>query len=100
MWSVSHFSVLKNWSCAIKNREPCQVGNQAALSGDFDVPQGSLFGAEGAENAHKITVESEVYDLILCPSGRKGVNACRIARFSPFFFRRTTDTLQKEWLHV
>jgi len=32
-----------NGSCAIKSRELCQVGNQAALSGVFGVPQGSLF---------------------------------------------------------
>ena len=36
-------SVLRNGSCAIGNREPCQVGNQAALSGPADVPQGHLF---------------------------------------------------------
>lgn len=24
-------------ACAIKTREPCQMGNQAALSGDFNV---------------------------------------------------------------
>ncbi len=64
MWSASQLPVLKNWSCAIESREPCQVGNQAALSGDFDVPQGSLFGAGAAVNAHKSTVENGVYDLI------------------------------------
>ena len=31
--------VIKNGSCAICPREPCQVGNQAALSGQVDVPQ-------------------------------------------------------------
>ena len=87
MWSASQLSVLKNGSCAIDNREPCQVGNQAALSGNFNVPQGSLFGAETVVNAHKRTVEDGVYDLIGRLSGRKGVNACRIARFSPFFFK-------------
>ena len=40
--------VLKNWSCAIRGCEPCQVGNQAALSGLSDVPQGCLFGADVA----------------------------------------------------
>ena len=87
MWSASQRFVLKDWSCAIRNREPCQVGNQAALSGIFDVPQGSLFGAETVVNAHKRTVENGVYDLIGRSSRRKGVNACRIARFSPFFFK-------------
>ena len=56
--------MLKNGSCAIEYREPCQVGNQAALSGDFDVPQGSLFGAETTVNVHKSTVDDGVYDLI------------------------------------
>ena len=71
MWSVSQLSVLKNWSCAIKNRELCQVGNQAALSGAFDVPQGSLFGAETVESAHKSIVDNRVYDLILCPNEKR-----------------------------
>jgi len=34
---------LMDGSCAIGSRESCQVGNQAALSEYFDVPQGSLF---------------------------------------------------------
>ena len=80
--------MLKNGSCAIESREPCQVGNQAALSGEFDVPQGCLFGAEAAVNAHKSTVEDGVYDLIGRLSRRKGVNACQGARFSPFFFKK------------
>ena len=87
MWSAFQLPVLKNWSCAIESREPCQVGNQAALSGDFDVPQGSLFGAGTDLSAHESTVENGVYDLIGRLSRRKGVNACRIARFSPFFFK-------------
>ena len=64
MQSAPSLLVLKNWSCAIKNREPCQVGNQAALSGAFDVPQGSLFGARSAVNAWSDTVDLTVYDLI------------------------------------
>ena len=35
--------VLRNGSCAIGHREPCQVGDQAALSGYPDVPRGRLF---------------------------------------------------------
>ena len=53
MRSAPHSFVLKNGSCAMKNREPCQVGNQAALSGAFYVPQGCLFGAKCAVNACK-----------------------------------------------
>ena len=69
MRSASYFLVLKDGSCAIKNREPCQVGNQAALSGAFDVPQGHLFGARGAVNACNGIVEFSVYDLIHRPNG-------------------------------
>ena len=34
--------VLRYGSCAIASREPCQVGNQAALSGFCNVPRGCL----------------------------------------------------------
>ena len=37
--------MLKIWSCAIGLCEPCQVGNQAALSSLPCVPQGCRFGA-------------------------------------------------------
>ena len=92
MWSASQLLVLKDGSCAIGNREPCQVGNQAALSGAFDVPQGSLFGASVVVNAHKSNVEVGVYDLIDRPKKSEGVNACRIARFSLSFFKRREAT--------
>ena len=88
MWSAPQLFVLKNGSCAIENREPCQVGNQAALSGNFDVPQGSLFGAKTVVNAHKSIVDYVVYDLIDRPNKTEGVNACRIARFSLSFFKK------------
>ena len=71
MWSAPQLFVLKNWSCAIGNREPCQVGNQAALSGALDVPRGCLFGAKTAVNAWKGIVEGEVYDLIDRPNQRR-----------------------------
>ena len=64
MRSAPCLFVLKDWSCAIRNREPCQVGNQAALSGASDVPQGSLFGAKSAVNACNGIVDLTVYDLI------------------------------------
>ena len=50
MWPAPYFSVLKNGSCAIRGCEPCQVGNEAALSGLSGVPQGRLFGAEVVVN--------------------------------------------------
>ena len=67
MRSAPRFLVLKDGSCAIKNREPCQVGNQAALSGAFDVPQGHLSGARSAVHACNGIVEFSVYDLIYRP---------------------------------
>ena len=53
MQSAPFTAVLKNGSCAIRGCEPCQVGNQAALSGLSGVPQGRLFGAEVAVNVCK-----------------------------------------------
>ena len=64
MWTAPLFSVLKNGSCAIRGCEPCQVGNEAALSGLSGVPQGCLFGAEMAVNACKSSFEREVYGSI------------------------------------
>ena len=53
MWTAPSLSVLKDGSCATRGCEPCQVGNQAALSGLSGVPQGRLSGAEGAVNVCK-----------------------------------------------
>ena len=71
MWSAPCLSVLKNGSCAIRNREPCQVGNQAALSGKLDVPQGSLFGAETTVNVHKGTVDDGCMILSVVQAKKK-----------------------------
>ncbi|MPM69010.1 hypothetical protein SDC9_115953 [bioreactor metagenome] len=49
---------LTNGSCAIKDHESCQVGNQAALSGDFDVPPGCLFRAGKKKSAHNLIFEA------------------------------------------
>jgi len=51
--SVPFSEVLKDGSCAIGGCEPCQVGNQAALSGLADVPRGCLSGAKETVNACK-----------------------------------------------
>ena len=56
--------MLKNGSCAMRGREPCQVGNQAALSGLSCVPRGCLSGAEKAVNACTSCFEVEVYGSI------------------------------------
>ena len=52
---------LKNGSCAIRPREPCQVGNQAALSGSSDVPQPACF-----EYMQLHIFPCGTYGLILC----------------------------------
>ena len=64
MWTAPLLFVLKNGSCAIRGCEPCQVGNEAALSGLSGVPQGCLFGAEMAVNACTSFFEGEVYGSI------------------------------------
>ena len=53
MWTAPSLFVLKGGSCAIRGCEPCQVGDQAALSGLSGVPRGCLLGANGAVNACK-----------------------------------------------
>ena len=53
--------MLKNGSCATRGREPCQVGNQAALSGLSGVPRGSLFGVEVAVTVCRVIFEVRVY---------------------------------------
>ena len=64
MWTAPSVAVLKDGSCAIRGCEPCQVGNEAALSGLSGVPRGCLFGAEKAVNACKGFIEGEVYGSI------------------------------------
>ena len=64
MWTAPLLFVLKNGSCAIRGCEPCQVGNEAALSGLSGVPQGRLFGAGAMVNACKSSFEGEVYGSI------------------------------------
>ena len=56
--------MLKNGSCAIEGCELCQVGNQAALSGLFDVPQGRLFGADVAVTVCKCMFELRAYGSV------------------------------------
>ena len=48
---------LTDGSCAIEVREPCQVGNKAALSGIFYVPQGCLSQANCKGNAWQFPLE-------------------------------------------
>ena len=54
-------AVLKGGSRAIEYREPCQVGNQAALSGEFGVPWSSLPGAAAAFNACKVLFDFKAH---------------------------------------
>ena len=90
MWSALRSSVMKNGSCAIESREPCQVGNQAALNGIFDVPRGCLFGAGGGVNAWKRIVDLEVYDLI-GHLNKKGECVPYTVRFRFFIFTGWED---------
>ena len=53
--------MLKNGSCATRGCEPCQVGNQAALSGLSGVPRGNLFGVETAVTVCRVIFEVKVY---------------------------------------
>ena len=57
--------MLKDGSCATRGREPCQVGNQAALSGLSGVPRGSLSGADVA-----VTVCKSIFDFGVYGSSR------------------------------
>jgi len=52
VWSATVLGAVKNGSCAIECREPCQVGNQAALSEFFNVPRGRLFRASKLFSAY------------------------------------------------
>ena len=52
---------MKDGSCAMRGREPCQVGNQAALSGLSGVPRGSLFGADVTVTVCKGILDGGVY---------------------------------------
>ena len=57
-------AVLMNGSCAIGNCEPCQVGDQAALSGCDDVPRECLSRADVKGTRMEGHFDSWVYDLI------------------------------------
>jgi len=57
---------MKDGSGAIKTHEPCQVGDQAALSESFNVPPELLSGADVAMNASIVKYDLAVYGLILC----------------------------------
>ena len=52
--SVPFSEVLKDGSCAIGGCEPCQVGNQAALSGLADVPLRCLSEQEISMSLSKV----------------------------------------------
>ena len=55
---------LKDGSCAIGGCEPCQVGDQAALSGFPDVPRGCLSGVGGTVSVCRKAFDLMVYGLI------------------------------------
>ena len=74
MRSAPYLTALTDGSCAINGCEPCQVGNQAALSSMFDVPRGSLSRAGYAVNAYRRLHDFRVYDLIMRLNGRGEAN--------------------------
>ena len=43
VWSARQVKVMRDRSCAMVLREPCQAGNRAALSGPEHVPRERLF---------------------------------------------------------
>ena len=61
MWTAPFLNVMKNGSYATRGCEPCQVGNQAALSGLSCVPQGGLSGAEAAVTVCRCIFDGGVY---------------------------------------
>ena len=69
-------AALKSGSCAIGGCEPCQVGNQAALSNFSNVPRGSLLRAECTEFAQ----------------GGGSILRCMVLFYSPFYFIGKGDT--------
>ena len=58
------FDALTDESCAIVGCEPCQVGDQAALSSFDDVPQGCLSRADDKGKHMEGLFDLRVYDLI------------------------------------
>ena len=64
VWSALTEEALTDESCAIVGYEPCQVGDQAALSGCDDVPRECLSRADVKGTRMEGHFDSWVYDLI------------------------------------
>ena len=64
MWSAPFLAVMMDGSCAIRGCEPCQVGDQAALSSLSGVPQGCLFGTDKTVNVRRSVFDGKVYGSI------------------------------------
>ena len=77
---------LKDGSCAIGGCEPCQVGDQAALSGFPNVPRGCLSGVGGTVSVCRGLFDSLVYGLIRALELFCGL--LRATAAEPAFFRR------------
>ena len=63
--AAANFSVLRCGSCAIVRREPCQVGNQAALSGVRQCAAGAPVLSREFERRMLWRFDFRVCDLIL-----------------------------------
>ena len=98
VWSVPFPEVLKDGSCAISGREPCQAGDRAALSNLADVPRGCLSGAEGAVNARKCVsiLECMILELGLIRDGGDRFCLIRLCTESgvPLPFPKSTDRIR------
>ena len=64
MWSAPLAEALTDESCAIVGCEPCQVGDQAALSSCDDVPRECLSRAYATGTRMEGHFDLWVYDLI------------------------------------
>ncbi len=83
---------MKDGSRAIGNCEPCQVGNQAALSSPPGVPRGCLSGAEDTVTVWKRFVQDTMYGSLpdTRNSFKTAVHGCRSLGNAPscaLFFR-------------
>ena len=77
--AASTTSPLKDGSRAIGSREPCQVGNQAALSGSAGVPRGRLSGGQILTHACGRCSILDVWPYY--------VSSCLLTRMGAWLFR-------------
>jgi len=74
--------MMMTWSCATENHEPCQVRKEAAVSGYFRVPQGSLVGVNCSVPAYGVRSEAGAQLIFFHTSRDISIAACSF--FWPF----------------